>query len=52
MGSKMLDKIATALPADLETAYALAEVAAADLHADEADLNMLQMLRQKLKLIA
>ena len=48
----VLDKIASALPSDLyETAYALAvEVAAADLYADEAELNMLQMLRHKLEI--
>lgn len=48
----ILDQVNDALPTRLrETAYALAvEVAAADLHAAEEELNLLQMMRQKLEL--
>lgn len=47
---KALDLIRESLPVSLrETAYALAvEVAAADLHAGEEELNLLQMIRHKL----
>jgi len=49
-GDKVLDLVRESLPVSLrETAYALAiEVAAADLHAGEEELNLLQMIRHKL----
>ena len=48
----ILNRVYEALPPALrETAYALAvEVAAADLHTAEEELNLLQMMRQKLEL--
>jgi uncharacterized tellurite resistance protein B-like protein len=48
----ILANVKAALPARLrETAYALCvEVAAADLHASEEELNLLQIIRQKLEL--
>ncbi len=48
----ILDRVYIALPPVLrETAYALAiEVAAADLHTAEEEINLLQLLRQKLEL--
>jgi tellurite resistance protein len=48
----ILARVKESLPERLrETAYALAvEVAAADLHATEEELNLLQIIRQKLEL--
>lgn len=48
----IMARVKEALPARLrETAYALCvEVAAADLHASEEELNLLQIIRQKLEL--
>ncbi|MCR9222120.1 MAG: tellurite resistance TerB family protein [Alphaproteobacteria bacterium] len=48
----ILARVKEALPARLrETAYALCvEVAASDLHASEEELNLLQIVRQKLEL--
>lgn len=50
--STVLDMVAEALPAKLyETAYAVAvEVAAADLHVEQEELRLLQMLRDRLDL--
>ncbi len=49
---RILEDVKAALPVRLrETAYALAvEVAASDLHATEEELNLLQIIRQKLEL--
>lgn len=49
---EILNRIAASLPPELkETSYALAvEVAAADLKATEEELNLLQMMRQRMDL--
>lgn len=49
---RIMARVKEALPKRLrETAYALCvEVAAADLHATEEELNLLQIIRQKLEL--